>query len=898
MCLSMRPTLLAAFLTFALGSVAIGRSGPFAPDTTSRVFNNSIPRLIRYYGIIPDWASRSESTSVAAITFLLYTQQQGGAAVWQETHNVHPSRDGRYSILVGLLHPEGVPPELFTSMGADWLGVSVDGGPESSRVLLVAVPYAFRALDADSLDGHSASEFVLSSQVAQLIKQQILQRAVVNRSSVLASPETTSSSQELSSNESAGATTLQDANNTQVLLVQQQGSGYAVYATSTSNAAIAGINSGGTAGGIGIYGASQAPNGVGMRAESTASSGAGLGVWGVSFNNGTGALGEATPTSGPAYGVRGKTYSTSGIAVFGNSLAASGATTAVRGENHSSGGVAGVFDVALGGKILSGTSAGTERFAVDSMGNLSAAGTVTASSFVGSGSSLFNVNAAWLNGLPASSFLTGINTGTGLLKDPTTGAISLDTRYTDARYLDVDGGSVNGTLTAPSVNISNGLNLLATTPATAIKGYSSPSLQHVISVFNSSTAASEQHTFAWMAEPVGNNTPTPGAKLSLQYGSAGGAPSDTGFSINPDGTINFANNQAINNITALESNSIMVADPSGSSGQGGFIRDDLDTVHSATGQSGSNYHFRLSRGTPDATGTTPDFLITPYKYGMAVEYNGVLEFWVGQFSVHMHPATGGGAQFWVGDDWDTGGLWSTARSASVTDTGTVTLAADKFDHTSHGSLFVTVRNPTDSVIFTNGPFGADVPIAQVHTVRDTTHNLSSIESANGSITGGIMADANHNAVRIGSRSAHPLQLVTGDTNVGVTLFNDGNTSIGNSQDVAALSVGQSAQFQVTSAGATTIGGGTPIVKHISATATLSFGVVSGNSCIAQSIAAIGASDGDTVALGVPNSMGSVDGVSWFGWVSAADTVSVRACNVAAASVSIPSDIVRADVWKH
>ncbi|MFL6438648.1 MAG: beta strand repeat-containing protein [Terriglobales bacterium] len=977
--------------------------------------------------------------------------------MWQETQGILPDIDGHYTVILGLLHPDGLPPELFTSEGAQWLGVSIDGQPEASRVLLVSVPYAYKALDSEALGGHSASEFVLSDQLATLLKGQLTPAGIVKPTAIpITSERVTASPLALAPAAQGSAATFVDNNQSQVLLIQQQGTGYAVYATSLAAHAVAGVNLR-DAGGIGIYG--------------------------TSTGNGTGVLGEMSVTAGVSYGVRGKTQSTSGVGVFGNSLATSGTGTGVRGENHSPTGVAGVFDTVQGGKILSGTTAGSQKIAIDSSGNVTssgmitansftgsgvgltgvnaaflnglppssfltsinvgngllkdsqsgaisldtaftdsrylpvsggtlsgtlnspganfsglvsmtdaglqasgvatatqsfsshalqyiasvfnsstaaaqstafawsavpvgnntsapsamlslqyaqsgatpantglsvnadgtinfapnqsfsatnvnATGTVSAQSFSGSGASLTNVNAALLNGFPASSFLNGINTGTGLLKDPNNGVISLDTSYTDLRYLTLNGGTVNGTLSAREANFTGGLTLSANTAANPAFGFSSSPLQQTASVFNSATAAPESRSFAWMAKPVANNSANPSAKLSLQYGVAGDTPIDTGLSINPDGTINFVNTQAITQIASVVSNSVMVGDPSGSSGEGGFIRDDLDSVHSITGQAGSNYHFRLSRGTPDAVGGMPDFLITPYKFGMAMEYNGVLEFWVEQFSIHNHCVACGGAQLWVGDDSDTGGLWSTARIASLADTGSVTLAADKFDHTSHGSLSLTTRNPTDSVIFTNGPFGADVPIAQVHTVRDATHNLASVESTNGNVTGAMMSDANSNAVLFGSRSAHPVQLITGDTNVGLTLFNDGKVSIGNSQDVASLAVGSSAQFQVSSAGGATIGGGTPILKHISATALLNFDTVAGASCAVQTIVALGASDGDTVAIGVPNSMGSVDGLTWFAWVSTADTVSVRACNVTAAPASIPADNLRADVWKH
>src|SRR5262249_50643906 len=147
-----------------------------------------------------------------------------------------------------------------------------------------------------------------------------------------------------------------------------------------------------------------APGGTGLRAEAHAST-RGIGAWGVSYgDSGTGVLGETTPTSGTTYGVRGKVISDSGIGVFGANLSATGPTIGVRGQTSSPDGIAGVFDAFNGGNIFSGRSSGAERFRVDSAGNVIANGAVTAGSFSGDGSKLTNVNAAFLNGFPASTF--------------------------------------------------------------------------------------------------------------------------------------------------------------------------------------------------------------------------------------------------------------------------------------------------------------------------------------------------------------------------------------------------------------------------------------------------------------------------------------------------------------
>jgi hypothetical protein len=96
-----------------------------------------------------------------------------------------------------------------------------------------------------------------------------------------------------------------------------------------------------------------------------------------------------------------------------------------------------------------------------------------------------------------------------------------------------------------------------------------------------------------------------------------------------------------------------------------------------------------------------------------------------------------------------------------------------------------------------------------------------------------------------------------------------------------------------------IGGGTPIVNHLSQTPTIDFDSFPPNACLTQTVVVPGASDGDTVALGIPNVLGAIDGVTWFAWASAQDSVSIRGCNaMASATVDPAPAAIRIDIWKH
>ena len=62
--------------------------------------------------------------------------------------------------MLGGTKSEGVPAELFSEREQRFLGVQVQGQAEQARVLLVSVPYAFKAHEAETLGGLPASAFM------------------------------------------------------------------------------------------------------------------------------------------------------------------------------------------------------------------------------------------------------------------------------------------------------------------------------------------------------------------------------------------------------------------------------------------------------------------------------------------------------------------------------------------------------------------------------------------------------------------------------------------------------------------------------------------------------------------------------------------------------------------
>jgi hypothetical protein len=124
-----------------------------------------VPRLIKFSGTLLDMQDRP-MTGPVGVTFALHAQQTGGAALWLETQNAKPDANGVYTVLLGANSANGVPAELFASGEARWLEVQVERQAEQPRVLLVSVPYALKAKDAETLGGKPASAFVTTETLA------------------------------------------------------------------------------------------------------------------------------------------------------------------------------------------------------------------------------------------------------------------------------------------------------------------------------------------------------------------------------------------------------------------------------------------------------------------------------------------------------------------------------------------------------------------------------------------------------------------------------------------------------------------------------------------------------------------------------------------------------------
>ncbi len=379
-----------------------GRSAAAEPESPvmtrvhSQENQTAEPRLVKVGGVLIDSMGRPLSGDVQ-VTFTLYKHETDEEPLWTETQKLQSDKQGGYTALLGSTQTDGVPAELFRSDEARWLGVQVEGQPQQSRILFVSVPYALKAVEAQKLGGKSVSDFVLSASLGEQVRQVIQAQGQVAAQPTLTGtlqPGQTKANSTLSPQvTSAGPmfppSTFSGTNGTQIVSVQQKGTGAGLVATTASGTGSSGVvglatststssnqngvygqNAGAGAGvagiatnssaGVGVYGQSESFAGVFGRAASTtgfangvygdtaASSGFVNGVYGhTSSTGGNGVLGIADATAGYANGISGQTASQFGAGVFGN--ATNGQTTGVFGQTVQWVGVGGQASATSGG---------------------------------------------------------------------------------------------------------------------------------------------------------------------------------------------------------------------------------------------------------------------------------------------------------------------------------------------------------------------------------------------------------------------------------------------------------------------------------------------------------------------------------------------------------------------
>jgi hypothetical protein len=326
--------------------------------------------------------------------------------------------------MLGSSRSTGLPSDIFVAGEARWLSVQIQGQNEPPRVMLLSVPYALKAGDAQTLNGLPASAFVM------------------------AAPLTTTPSGTASSNPAGPATALPPAStvtttggtigtlplwttatNIQSSALTQTGSGATAKIGIGTTAPAATLDVLGAAFVRGLFTLSK----TGTATASGGFSSQPLSLVGSAFNSSTSAAVNQTfhlqtepasnNTANPSatlnllYG-----QGSQALVETGLKISAKGLITFAAGQTYPGS----ITNVKAGTDLLGGGTSGVVTLNVDTtkvpqLGsantfttNQKVNGTLTATSFAGNGASVTNVNAVTLGGFSASSFalLAGANTFT------------------------------------------------------------------------------------------------------------------------------------------------------------------------------------------------------------------------------------------------------------------------------------------------------------------------------------------------------------------------------------------------------------------------------------------------------------------------------------------------------
>jgi hypothetical protein len=324
-------------------------ASPAAPSVSTAI----VPMLIEFAGTLLD-RDNGPMAGPVGVTFSLYAEQSGGAALWMETQNVHTDANGNYAVFLGAASKGGLPAEQFASGKARWLGIQVENKAEQPRIMLVSVPYALKAGDSATLGGLPPSAF--------------LSGATQGAASSSAPPP-----DRIASN-------IQAPLNTDTMKGAQSSTN-AVRAAAAPPAACTSITGEGVANFFTAWAGpcTLAPSPM---AESCSTNGCNVGI-------GTQTPQAAMDVEAPlatTTGVLGVTRNTASFAagVFGHATATSGLTRGVYGVSDSPSGI-GVHGIAaVGGQfetgsgvILVGRGGGSTRFTLDAAGNMLVTGGIT-----------------------------------------------------------------------------------------------------------------------------------------------------------------------------------------------------------------------------------------------------------------------------------------------------------------------------------------------------------------------------------------------------------------------------------------------------------------------------------------------------------------------------------------
>jgi hypothetical protein len=361
------PLFLAVILAFTHTSYAQVLAGPGVTDASSSQSMSN--RTFSFSGTLP-----GQLDGALSVTFSIYPDQQSGSALWTETQIVQVTGE-KYSVMLGSTSTTGLPPDIFSADQAHWLGVQVNGSEK--RFLLVSVPYAMKAVEAERLGGLLPSDYVTVQQL-----QSALQSAAV-----LGTPTQPKATSTGPTGQAAAAgtppqpaTDFTDNNGTEVLLVTQQGPGYAIHAISNLQPA--------------IYAENNALIGTALQVvETSTDGGASTGLFAQTL--GSGSIAGVFDSAGPAILELRKSGTRM---VFFDQFGDMTANGEVRASEFAGSG-SGLTNIPNSATTATASNLSNSIVSRDFNGSFSA-GTVQAGNFIGSGFGLTDIPPTAINATP------------------------------------------------------------------------------------------------------------------------------------------------------------------------------------------------------------------------------------------------------------------------------------------------------------------------------------------------------------------------------------------------------------------------------------------------------------------------------------------------------------------
>lgn len=203
----------------------------------------------------------------------------------------------------------------------------------------------------------------------------------------------------------------------------------------------------------------------------------------------------------------------------------------------------------------------------------------------------------------------------------------------------------------------------------------------------------------------------------------------------------------------------------------------------------------------------------------------------------------------------------------------------------------------------NGPIttGSGLVTLGGNLLVSGTSTLTGISDITNIDRSGVISIGTSSATTITiGRSGQALSVNSGLT-AGANFLVNGTSTLATTTIASLRVTGTSTLSGAVGMGALTVGSGTAIAKHISATSSLTFGVIASTTCKAFTATVTGANATDTlVATPAPVASG-IDTVSstWVAWLSATSEATVRACNPTFSNTaSVAAQTWRLDVWQH